>query len=449
MTHDPLHGKNLLIMGIARQGTALARFACHHGANVTLTDLRSAADLAPTLATLADLPLTLELGHHPPALLDTTDLIAISGAVPADVPFLQQARQRGIPITNDSAIFLQRAPAPTIGITGSAGKSTTTALTGAMAAATGQPSWVGGNIGHPLLLDLPHIGPDDYIIQELSSFQLEIWSQSPAIAAILNITPNHLDRHRTMDIYAQAKANIIRFQKETDIAVLNPHDPQTWALRDLTPARIRTFSLTEPVPDGAFVRDEHIYLRDGYQETTVAPVIATPLRGRHNLANVLAATLLADSAGIPHKAIHYAIHTFKGVPHRLEQVTIHRGVTYINDSIATAPERVLAALTAFDEPIILLAGGRDKAMVWDNWCQQVAQRVKHTVLFGALGPMLAERLGPTPHTITPDLETAVRTAAQLAQTGDIVLLSPGGTSFDAYPDFAARGQHFRQLVHDL
>jgi UDP-N-acetylmuramoylalanine--D-glutamate ligase len=353
---------------------------------------------------------------------------------------------------------MQRTPTAVIGITGSAGKTTTTALTGVMAQMSGRRTWVGGNIGRPLIADLNKMEPDDIVVQELSSFQLELWTQSPPVAAVLNITPNHLDRHKTMAAYSAAKANILRYQTAAGVAVLSADDAGAMALRDLVQGRLRMFSLRWQINDGAFVNQEKIWLRDGMRELAVCNLDDIQLRGWHNVLNVLAAVTLADSVGVPVEAMQRAIQTFRGVEHRLELVRAIDGVQYINDSIATAPERVIAALDAIQEPIILLAGGRDKQMVWQPWVEKVRERVKAVVLFGALAELLEEHLKKTaaanksdnPLVIRKDtLEAAVGAAAGLAEAGDVVLLSPGGTSYDAFNDFEERGQAFRELVDEL
>lgn len=452
---DALTGKKLLILGLARQGKALARFACGVGAQVVISDLRSAEQLADECAELQDLPIEYVLGSHPLALLDGTDVVALSGSVPADAPLVQAARERGIAITNDSQEFIRRSPTPTIGITGSAGKTTTTSLTGKMCAASGITTWVGGNIGQPLITHVGQIKAGDWVVQELSSFQLEIWTQSPPIAAVLNITPNHLDRHQTMAGYTEAKSSIVRYQTAADSAILCADDAGSMALQPLINGRLRTFSMVRPINDGAFLRDEQIWLRDQTgQETAVCPLEAIQLRGRHNIMNVLAACTIADTAAVPIEAMRTAIAEFKGVEHRLEVVRTINGVQYINDSIATAPERALAALAAFDEPLVLLAGGRDKKMNWDVWAETVMNRTKAVVLFGDLAELLEEKLADVEHgqaavRRVTTLAQAVKTAAQIATQGDIVLLSPGGTSYDAFKDFVERGELFRELVRNL
>ena len=305
MQMDPLNGKRLVILGMARQGTALARFAVGVGAFVTLSDMRPADQLSAGLESLADLPaerLHFVLGHHPFELLDACDVLSISGGVPVDAPIVVEARKRGIPLTNDSLEFMRRTPALVVGITGSAGKTTTTALVGQMGQKSNRRTWIGGNIGRPLITDLEHISAGDLVVKELSSFQLEIWAQcSPPVAAILNITPNHLDRHKTMADYAAAKGNILRFQKPDDIAILSADDPGSMAMHQLVRGRLRLFSAHHPVDDGAFVRDNQIWLKDSHGEKALCPVSTGRLLGAHNVLNTLAAVTAADSAGLPRR----------------------------------------------------------------------------------------------------------------------------------------------------
>jgi UDP-N-acetylmuramoylalanine--D-glutamate ligase len=447
---DPLTGKRLVILGLARQGRALARFAARVGAEVVISDLRSPQELVDDVAALRELDIEFVLGAHPVSLLDGADLLAPSGGVPLTAPIVQAAINRGISLTNDSLEFARRSPAPLTGITGSAGKTTTTALVGAIGRASGRATWVGGNIGNPLIENLDAIEAGDYVVQELSSFQLELWDRSPAIAAVLNITPNHLDRHGTMDAYRAAKANILRYQEVADIAVLCADDPGAMSLAPLITGRLRTFSVRQPVQDGAYLANEQVWLVSGGEPQPLFPVSAISLRGAHNVLNVLAAVTVADSAGISPAAIHEGIAGFQPVPHRLEPVAIHDGVQYVNDSIATAPERALAAVAAFDEPLILLAGGRDKEMFWDDWAVRVSNRVRHIVLFGELAPrleaLLAAQAVPPLVTRVQTLADAVRAARRVARPGDVVLLAPGGTSYDAYRDFEERGEEFRDLV---
>ncbi len=457
---DPLTGKNVVILGLARQGTALARWLCSIGAKVTVSDQRTADRLAGPLAELQDLPITYVLGEHPVTLLTQADLVCLSGGVPPDAPIVQEAIRRRIPISNDAQLFLERCPCHVIGITGSAGKTTTTALTGAMCEAAGMIPWVGGNIGNPLIADLPHMRPTDIAVMELSSFQLEIMTASPHVAAILNITPNHLDRHKTMEAYIEAKAHILDNQLVGDVAVLGRDDPNAYALAARVQAELALFSGLVPVDVGAWLVGDRVVCRPRFTVPmeSICYVDEIPLRGAHNVLNVLAACAIAGSAGVPPEAMREAILRFKPVEHRLEVAGEWQGLTFINDSIATAPERVIAALNAYpDRPIVLLLGGRDKKLPWDDLLRLALRRCRAIITFGEAGLMIAEKAAElraamgaaVPLEQVSDLEQAVRLAVRFGEEGDLVLLSPGCTSFDAYEDFEARGRHFRELVRKL
>ncbi|MFN2187834.1 MAG: UDP-N-acetylmuramoyl-L-alanine--D-glutamate ligase [Candidatus Promineifilaceae bacterium] len=457
--NDDLFEKRIVIVGLARQGKALAKFAVSAGAHVVASDLMSPAEGTPIVGELGNRNIEYVFGEHPLSLLDDADFLAPSGGVPETAPIVIEAQKRLIPITNDSLEFIKRVKAPVIGITGSAGKTTTTALTGAIAKASGKTTWVGGNIGRPLISELDNIAEDDVVVQELSSFQLVYWTKSPSVSAILNITPNHLDRHGSMEAYSSAKANILRYQGSSDTAVLSRDDAGAAALKSEVRGRLREFSLKEEVQDGAFIRDRAIWLRDGEEEELILNVEEIPLRGAHNVKNVLAAAVLADTVGISAEAISAGVHDFQGVEHRLEIVRTINGIQFVNDSIATAPERAIAAIDSFEEPIILLAGGRDKDMVWEAWAQRVLARVKVAVLFGDLSDLMARKLKEGAAQLIKHsslvisrkstLEEALDEARIFAEPGDVILLSPGGTSFDAYKDFAERGEAFKDLVNSI
>ena len=455
---DELTGKKVLILGLARQGLAMARFAAEVGARVAVSDIRESNEIQSNLEDLEDLPVETVLGSHPLSLLEGVDLVVISGGVPLELPVIVEAERQGIRVTNDSFEFIKRVPCPVIGITGSAGKTTTTALTGAMVKSTGRKTWVGGNIGRPLIPELKDMQTGDIVVQELSSFQLELWTLSPPIAAILNVTPNHLDRHGTMQAYIDAKAHIFEYQSADNIAVISDDDPRAPSLSSRVVSRLRSFSEKRPVDDGAFLKDDIIFVRDGYQQHQLCTVADIPLRGQHNVLNVLAAAVLADSAGVPSAAMQEAIVHFKGVPHRLEEVAVINRVQYINDSIATAPERAIAAVESFSAPIILLAGGRDKDMFWQSWTEKVAAETRAVILFGDLAEQLESLLRGSDNAgwknefrifRVETMDQAVLLAYEIAVAGDVVLLAPGGTSFDQYDDFEARGEAFRELVFKL
>lgn len=458
------NGMKVVVIGAARQGTALARYLVSQGALVILNDQRPCEALADVRHSMADLVTTGKViwvcGGHPLELLDGADLICPSGGVPLTIPLVQEALRRGIPLSNDSQIFLKACPCRTIGITGSAGKTTTTTLIGRMVAAAfgADKIWVGGNIGVPLVSVLAQMRPDHLAVLELSSFQLEIMTRSVNISGVLNVTPNHLDRHASMEAYTAAKARIIQLQRPGEPAILGREDPGAWNLRSLAQGEVYSFGLQRPEQgSGSFIDDSgELAWWDGHSIESLLPRRIIHLRGEHNLQNVLAACALARVIGVPSDAMRQAVAGFTGVPHRLELVRRLRGVDWYNDSIATAPERAMAAISSFDEPLVLLAGGRDKNLPWEEFAEMVHQRVDHVIVFGEAAEKILHTLGEThpgsrPFTLTrcPGLQQAVQSAAQVAQSGDVILLSPGGTSFDEFRDFEERGEAYRRWVHEL
>jgi UDP-N-acetylmuramoylalanine--D-glutamate ligase len=453
------NGKRVLILGAARQGLALARWLSVHGAHVTLSDMRNEDDLRVARQSLAEFGITWALGGHPLELLDSTDVLCPSGGVPLTLPIVAEAISRGIPLSNDSQIFMEVVPCRTIGITGSAGKTTTTTLVGNMAKlAYGDKAYIGGNIGDPLLKYVDEMKPEDIAILELSSFQLDQMTISPNIAAILNITPNHLDRHGTMEAYTAAKAHILEFQSKDDVAVLRRDDKGAWNLRSEVNGRLFAFSLKELDEglDGTYYHDGLLNLRDGNAYLPLILREKVLLRGDHNVANVLAAFAIGHAAGFSLDALLEAVEDFRGVPHRLELVRELNGVRWYNNSIATAPERTIAVIHAFDEPIVLLLGGRDKDLPWEDLIALANERVDHIVLFGEAAEKIEKTvaglgLGKTRFTLSRvnGLHEGVLKAAEIAEPDDVVLLSPGGTSFDEFKDFEERGERFVAWVQEL
>lgn len=460
----PWKHQRVLIIGVARQGLALARYLARQGAEVTLNDLRSAEQLSATRQVLADLPVMWALGGHPLNLLDNCNVVCVSGGVPLNNPLVVEAVRRGIRVTNDSQIFMESAPCKVIGITGSAGKTTTTTLVGRIARASAEMQsgirrvWVGGNIGQPLVEFLDEMDYRDLVILELSSFQLELMTLSPQIAAVTNITPNHLDRHGTMENYTAAKARILAHQSSEDIAVLNREDSGAWNLRGLVRGRLVSFGIQKPDvgTTGTYIEDGEIKFSDGHITQSIMSQNLIALRGQHNLVNVLTAAAISQAAGLALEAVSAGVQGFGGVAHRLELVRTLHGVRWYNDSIATAPERTIADIQSFNEPLVLLLGGRDKNLSWEDLAALIHQRVDHVIVFGEAGDKIRQAIGEVqtgqrPYTLEqfPGLEEAVLAAAKTAEEGDVVLLSPGGTSFDQFIDFEERGERFRQWVTQL
>mgnify|MGYP000879559060 FL=1 len=504
-----LTGRRIVILGLARQGLALARFFCSCGANVAVSDLASADTLQAELAALGDLPVELALGSHPLSLLDGCDLLCLSGGVPPQSAFVAEAAARDIPLSNDSLLSLQIAKAldlgPAVAITGSSGKTTTTTLTGEMLAGPGRTVHVGGNIGTPLLDRLDTVQRREPIVLELSSFQLELFDpalawgridqEGPSVGAILNITPNHLDRHPSMAAYAAAKLNLLRSMPAGARLIVNLDDPVTASLAGARPQRNASSAAAEAnhaqaIPDewnlepllaearalirrrklrlipfssrqrltfGAWLEDDTLMLHG----RPICRRQDVKLRGNHNISNLLAAAAISHAAGADLDTIRRVAQTFAGVPHRLEVVAQANGITWINDSIATSPERAIAGLRSFpagEQTLILLAGGKDKNLPWDTFAAESLARVSFLIGFGHSGSMIVNavkeraRFGQQPipgYAVVQRLDEAVELAARMAPPNSVVLLSPGGTSFDAYRNFEERGEHFRRLVTKL
>jgi UDP-N-acetylmuramoylalanine--D-glutamate ligase len=414
-----------------------------------LNDRRGSDELSSVMHELSDLPIEWVLGDHPLDLLDNTDLVCVSGGVPLHLPLIVEAHKRDLPLSNDSQIFMKAAPCKVIGITGSAGKSTTTSLVGRISeeAISNKSSsfkrvWVGGNIGNPLITNLDEMSADDLVVVELSSFQLEIMTCSPDVAALLNVTPNHLDRHGTMEAYKAAKARILDFQTPDGLAILGTDDPEAWSFADSVRGGLLTFGMARPPKgkSGTFLHDGWITLWDRESSQKLFSKDSIQLRGEHNILNVLAACAIASAVDIPPDAMRIGVEDFRGVPHRLEFVRSWGGADWYNDSIATAPERAIAAIRSFEEPIVLLAGGRDKDLPWADLAEVIRQRVDHLVIFGE---------APFTQEVCSNLQEAVKVAAEVVEPGDVVLLAPGGTSFDEFKDFAERGEWFQKWVNEL
>jgi UDP-N-acetylmuramoylalanine--D-glutamate ligase len=455
--------KRVVIIGAARQGLALARYLARNGAHVVLNDRRKSDEMQQEMTELAKFNIEWVFGGHPLEVLENRpEVVCVSGGIPLDNPIVAAARESGIRLSNDTQIFMESVPCKTIGITGSAGKTTTTTLVGRIAQAGSADKygriWIGGNIGDPLINYIDEMQPSDLAILEISSFQLDLMASSPNIAAILNITPNHLDRHYTMEAYTGAKARILDYQAAGDVAVLNRDDPGAWGLAGSIHGKLFSFgfgSLPEG-QNGIYVENDKFFLRDEEKIVPIPVEEHIELRGEHNRMNVLAACTIAYAAGFTPEDMLAGIQGFRGVPHRLEFVRTWRGAQWYNDSIATTPERTIAAIKSFGGPLILMLGGRDKDLPWEDLAKLVHQRVDHVVLFGEAAEKINAALGPRvpgsrPFSLTrvDKCADALMAASRLAQPGFVVLFSPGGTSYDEFKDFEERGERFKQWVLEL
>ena len=447
--------KRITVMGLGLFGGGLgiARYLVRRGARVTVTDLRTEDQLQESVRALQDLCVTLKLGGHDPADFTDADRVFVNPAVPKTSEYLALARRSGVPLDTEMNLFFRECPSPILGVTGSNGKTTTTALLGAMFSRSDPRTLVGGNIGRSLLDELDALTPDVPVVLELSSFQLEDLREvgrSPHISVVLNLTPNHLDRHGTMGAYAAAKRAILDYQTREDVAVLNAEDPLVREWARVSKGRVLFFGMHGVSAGGAFVEEGVIVFRQDGRQILLCRADELRLLGSHNLCNALAATAAACAFGLPTEAITGALRTFEGVEHRLEFVREIAGVNHYNDSISTTPESTIAALRAFDAPIVLIAGGYDKGVSFDELGRVISDRAKALVLIGAT----AERIASTVRTDVPirlcdTLPEATHLAADLACAGDIVLLSPACASYDMFRNFEDRGRQFKEIVRQI
>ena len=452
---DACCGRAVTVMGLGLFGGGLgaARYFARHGARVTVTDLKGADALAPSIQALEGLPITFHLGGHDAADFTAAEIVAVSPAVPKTSPYLRMAEKAGAEITSEMNLFLQRCPAPIVGVTGSSGKSTTTALLGEMLSRAG-PVRVGGNIGKSLLDDLEEIRPDETVVLEVSSFQLEDAARiawSPKVAVVTNIAPNHLDRHGTLAAYIEAKKNILRFQTADGIAVLNADDDEVRGWQADARGRVVFYSKCEALSEGVFADGPEAVFRLGDREERVDVAGRMKLRGSHNLWNVVAAAAAARLLGVAPGEIAEAVAAFEPLPHRLQPVGMRGGVLFVDDSKATTPEAAALALAAFTEPVVLIAGGYDKGSDPQVMVEAICRRAKAVVLIGATAGALERRIGAGGPVVerAEGLEEAVTRAAALAEAGDVVLLAPGHASWDMFDNYEQRGDVFRQSVPGL
>ena len=443
--------KRVTVVGLGIEGVDMVRFLSRHHADVTISDSKTPERLEAQLRDVERLGVNLSLGTNDEGAIAEAEALFVSQGVPLNLPPLKTARDHGVPFLSMVGLFLELCPGPIVGITGSSGKSTTTALVNEMLKADERDIFVGGNIGVGLLDHLADIRSYTWSVLEVSHTQLQLVERSPHVAAVLNITPNHLDRF-DWDDYRALKARILAFQEADDIAVLGYDNAETRALAENVRGRLVWFSMTDDAPgDAVFVRDGVAVSRWNGNEQPLFSLDDVRLRGEHNRENAVAAAAIALASGASPAAIALGVRAFDGIEHRLEFVAETGGVSYYNDSIATTPERTLAGIRSFDEPVVLLMGGRDKELPLEDLAAETQKLCRAVVLFGEAGKKLQDALTAAGKLQTVRVETmdeAVRAAAGLAQPGDIVLLSPACTSYDAYDNFAARGNHFRELVGD-
>jgi len=436
---------------LGKSGVASALFLRSRGAQVTVSDSKPQEQLSEEIPILLDHGIIIETGGHGERTFHGQDLIVVSPGVPADSPPLVQARALGEPVIGEIELAAQFLPKSIVAITGSNGKTTTTTLTGEIITAGGYPTRVGGNIGTPAISLVDTARPDSVIVLEVSSFQLEtIQTFRPKVAVVLNVTPDHLDRHRTFETYVDAKARIFENQQADDFAVLNADDPVCVALASRTRAQVFWFSRKNEVRQGAFVRDGRILFRDPAGQREIMLVSEIPLKGTHNLENVLAAVCAGKLSGCNSEVIAEAVRNFKVVEHRLEYVATIRGVEYYNDSKATNVDATIKALESFPANIHLILGGKDKGSDYTVLNDLLRQRVKRVYTIGAAAEKIESQVkGAAEIVHAESLDSAVQRASASAQPGDIVLLAPACASFDQFRNYEHRGKVFKELVQRL
>lgn len=445
-------GKRVLVVGMARSGVDASRLLLRLGAVPLLNDRKDAQALGNQLNCLKDTKAEWHLGEDPVPLLSTADVLLISPGVPIDSPVVLKAKEMGIYTIGELEFAAQQAQGLLIGVTGTNGKTTTVTLLGEIFKAAGRIAYVSGNIGTPFSQTAMVSQPEDVLVTEISSFQLEsIDTFHPRAAAVLNVTEDHLIRHYTMDNYIAMKRRVFENQNADDIAVLNADDPICVQMAEGLAARIAWFSRLRQDLPGAFVRDGQIFIRWDGNETPVCPAKDVYIPGAHNLENAMAASVIAFTLGVPASVIADTLRTFRGVEHRIEFVRELDGVRYINDSKGTNADSTVKAIDTMTTPTVLILGGYDKHVSFEGLARHIiaSPQIEHTVLLGATADQLENELrqvGYTHITRAASFEEAVRLSRSLAKKGGAVLLSPACASFDMFSCFEERGERFKELV---
>jgi UDP-N-acetylmuramoylalanine--D-glutamate ligase len=451
-----LKGKKVLVVGLGKSGLAAALFLRHRGAQVTVSDVRSAEALAKDIPALIEEGISVEAGGHGLLTFRRQDLIVVSPGVPVDTPELVQVRSFGLPVIGELELAARFLQGDVLAMTGSNGKTTTTTLAGEILKESGRHTLVGGNIGVPVVSLIEESTPSTWSVLEVSSFQLETTREfHPTIAVILNITPDHLDRHGTFENYALAKERIFARQTAEDFLVLNADNPRAAAAAERAPSHVYWFSIHHPVPQGAWVESgpegDQVLFRasEGSEPETILPVNAIGLKGAHNVENVLAAVCAARLAGCPASSVRGAVEKFKAVEHRLEFVSTLNGVDFYNDSKATNVDATEKAIAAFPGGIHLILGGKDKNSDYSILAPLLRERVRAVYTIGSAAQKIESHLrGVVPIHSCQTLDAAVKAAANAARPGDIVLLAPACSSFDQFESYEHRGRVFKELVHE-
>ncbi|MGA3371368.1 MAG: UDP-N-acetylmuramoyl-L-alanine--D-glutamate ligase [Terracidiphilus sp.] len=448
-----LKNKKVLVVGLGKSGLAAALFLRRRGAQVTVSDVRSAEALAKEIPALIEEGIMVEAGGHGLLTFRRQDLIVVSPGVPLDTPELAQVKHFGLPVIGELELAARFLKGKMLAVTGSNGKTTTTTLLGEILAAGGLRTLVGGNIGVPVVALIEDSTDETWSVLEVSSFQLESTEEfHPAIAVILNITPDHLDRHGSFENYAAAKERIFARQIAADCLVLNADNPRSAEAATRSAARVYWFSIEHPVAQGAWLEDGFVVYRAAQDAATekVMPLRGIPLKGAHNIENVLAAVAAARLAGVPVEAIRGAIEKFQAVEHRLEYVATHNGVQFYNDSKATNVDATAKAVAAFSGGIHLILGGKDKNSDYTQLTELLRERVNAVYTIGSAAAKIESHLrGVVAIHSCETLDKAVHCAASAARGGEVILLAPACSSFDQFENYEQRGRVFKELVKEM
>jgi UDP-N-acetylmuramoylalanine--D-glutamate ligase len=447
-----LKGKKVLVVGLGKSGLAAALFLRRRGAHVTVSDVRSAEALAKDIPALLDEGIMVETGGHGLLTFRRQDLIVVSPGVPLNTPELAQVKSFGLPVIGELELAARFLKGKTLAITGSNGKTTTTALVGEILEKAGVPTLVGGNIGVPVVALIDQSTDDTWSVLEVSSFQLESTERfHPSIAVILNITPDHLDRHGSFENYALAKERIFAAQTESDCLILNADNARAAQAAVRSVPRVFFFSIEHSVEQGAWVEDGFVVYRSGKDQPTekIMPLSGVPLKGAHNVENVLAAVVASRQAGVTAEQIRTGVEAFQAVEHRLEFVAKINGVDFYNDSKATNVDATMKAVSSFNSGIHLILGGKDKNSDYTQLSQLVHDRVAAIYTIGSAAAKIESELRGVVSILSCEtLDKAVSAAASAARPGEVVLLAPACSSFDQFENYEQRGRAFKQLVSE-
>jgi UDP-N-acetylmuramoylalanine--D-glutamate ligase len=452
-TYMEIKGKSVLVIGAAVTGVPVVRELVKLGAKVTLNDNKKTDELQNVISELEHLPVKLVAGGHPDELADKCDFVVVSPGVPLELPVIRRAKSLNKEVISEIELAYRLTDTPIAAITGTNGKTTTTALLGEIIKNSGRSTYITGNIGRAMIMEVGNARPEDIFVLEVSSFQLEsVVEFKPKVSAVLNITPDHLNRHKTMENYIAAKCNVFKNQDSNDYTILNADNDETVKLSKRAKSKVLFFSRKKQLSEGAYIEDGYIVVKSGMKKDKIIHKDKIYIPGNHNLENALAASLMAYCLGVEPRVIGDTLQSFRGVEHRIEFVEEIKEVVYYNDSKGTNIDASIKAVEAMSRPTVIIAGGYDKGAEFDAFIEAFDGKIKHMVLIGET----ADKLEKTAHEHgfwnthrASDLRLAVQKCSELAEAGDAVLLSPACASWGMFSDFEERGRKYKEYVREL